>query len=402
MFRDKESIIISNDTPLVVDKLTVYPNRFIYKKKEFNFAEIESLSWYWLTRIINGISNQEIKFIINVKNSDTRIKIKNSLLVRQKKLVKAYEFIAEETFQNRLKKYLDQFDKYGCFKYQYVLIYSDGQVKYGKKYYSLENAQLEPFKIKIKQGGMFSSKCVIETRIDRDVILSLIDYILKNPQDPQQIRENTRKKQKAEKSFGVYLPNLISMLAKISKADERVTSEEIEVVSSFFLNDLKLDKQSFQNAIAIFNNTKDSLEPISYFANKILNEVGTDQNLLINTVNLLFSVATADNYFSAEEELMISEIETIFGVIGKTSYSFYRNNQSKNKEEMNESKYYEILGLKSDCNISEIKSAYRKLVMLYHPDRVQHLGMEFSELAEEKIKEINNAYEYFSKKYNLN
>jgi len=39
------------------------------------------------------------------------------------------------------------------------------------------------------------------------------------------------------------------------------------------------------------------------------------------------------------------------------------------------------------------------LSMQYHPDKVGHLGDEFKKVAEEKMKEINRAYEFLKKKY---
>lgn len=52
----------------------------------------------------------------------------------------------------------------------------------------------------------------------------------------------------------------------------------------------------------------------------------------------------------------------------------------------------EVLGVGSDASKSEIVAAYRKLVRMYHPDRVEGLGPEFKELAERRTKEINAAY----------
>ncbi|MCJ7603327.1 MAG: DnaJ domain-containing protein [Desulfobulbaceae bacterium] len=65
-----------------------------------------------------------------------------------------------------------------------------------------------------------------------------------------------------------------------------------------------------------------------------------------------------------------------------------------------EQQYYEILGLQPDASFEEIKKAYRKLSMRYHPDKVVHLGEEFKGVAEEKMKEINAAYQYLKKKFN--
>jgi DnaJ like chaperone protein len=37
--------------------------------------------------------------------------------------------------------------------------------------------------------------------------------------------------------------------------------------------------------------------------------------------------------------------------------------------------------------------------MKYHPDKVGHLGDEFKKVAEDKMKELNVAYEYLKKKF---
>lgn len=50
--------------------------------------------------------------------------------------------------------------------------------------------------------------------------------------------------------------------------------------------------------------------------------------------------------------------------------------------------YYEILGVPRDVSDEDLKKAYRKLVLQYHPDR--NPG---NKTAEEKIREINAAYE---------
>ena len=55
-------------------------------------------------------------------------------------------------------------------------------------------------------------------------------------------------------------------------------------------------------------------------------------------------------------------------------------------------RFYEIFGLKPGASEEDVKSAYRDLVQVWHPDRFTH-NQSLQKKAEEKLKEINKAYE---------
>ena len=67
--------------------------------------------------------------------------------------------------------------------------------------------------------------------------------------------------------------------------------------------------------------------------------------------------------------------------------------QSTGQSSPKERTPHEILNVPPGADQEEIKTAYRKLASQYHPDKVAHLGKEFQELAEQKFKEIQEAYQ---------
>ena len=59
--------------------------------------------------------------------------------------------------------------------------------------------------------------------------------------------------------------------------------------------------------------------------------------------------------------------------------------------------YYEVLGVTKGATDSEIKKAYRKMAVKFHPDKVSHLGEDFQKQAKEKFQKVSEAYENIKK-----
>src|ERR1700744_294054 len=74
--------------------------------------------------------------------------------------------------------------------------------------------------------------------------------------------------------------------------------------------------------------------------------------------------------------------------------TYARRNRNVTLREMayvSKADYYEVLGVSRDCSDQELKSAYRKQALKYHPDR--NPG---DHAAEEKFKEASEAYQVLS------
>ena len=61
---------------------------------------------------------------------------------------------------------------------------------------------------------------------------------------------------------------------------------------------------------------------------------------------------------------------------------------------MTSAKATEILEIPKTATIQEIKSAYKKKVMAFHPDRLMNAPLPDQKKAEQKMVEINQAYQY--------
>ena len=58
---------------------------------------------------------------------------------------------------------------------------------------------------------------------------------------------------------------------------------------------------------------------------------------------------------------------------------------------------YEILGIEPSASKKQIQAAYKTAIKKYHPDKLSHLGEEFSNLANKKFLEIQTAYDTLMK-----
>ncbi|MFC1829346.1 co-chaperone DjlA [Thermodesulfobacteriota bacterium] len=188
-----------------------------------------------------------------------------------------------------------------------------------------------------------------------------------------------------------------SMLAKLAKADGNVSKEEMDSVNHFMVYDLNLNPQNRKIALDIFHAAIGSTESFHDFAVQFYNQFRNQPQMLELMIDILLRVSIADGVLSKNEENLILTAVRTFNF----SDEAYKN--LKTRYVADTDKYYAALGSDRSDTDEHIKRQYRRLVSDYHPDKIASKGLpeEFTKFANDKFREIQEAYEEVKKDRNI-
>lgn len=193
----------------------------------------------------------------------------------------------------------------------------------------------------------------------------------------------------------VFFVGAFSMLAKLASADGTVSENAKRKVSEFMVNDLHLASQSYYNAVNIFNNALEQSVTFESLADQFYSNFRNSPSILQLMIDIFYRVANADGVVSKNEERLIEYAARRFQI----PQSVLDSIKLRYGVSSTPSKAYAVLGLTESATEAEIKKAYRKLILEFHPDTVAAKGMadEFKEYATKKFREIQEAYELICK-----
>ncbi len=199
-----------------------------------------------------------------------------------------------------------------------------------------------------------------------------------------------------DRQFLFYV-SLAALAAKMAKADGVVTEDEIRAFDNFLRLELKLPSNERKIVARLFNEAKKSPHDASSIAYQFRELLGYQPDVFQMLIHLLFRIAMADGRFHPAEERYIKEVANTLGLTPE-AYEQIRALFVKDTESA-----YRILGLSSQASDEEIRKAYKKLVMEFHPDKLIAKGVpeDFIKIANEKMAEINLAYDQISKERGL-
>ena len=163
-------------------------------------------------------------------------------------------------------------------------------------------------------------------------------------------------------------------------------------VKQFFVR--QFGRESAKEALIILRDLLKQEIPLHDVCSQISRNM--DYSSRLQLIHLLFGVSGADGNIHDSE---IRIVETISGYLGISSSDFI-SIRSMFIPDTNSA--YSILEIDPSSTNEEVKKAYRKMALKYHPDKVSHLGEDFRNSADEKFKKVNEAYEIIKKERNIN
>ena len=229
-------------------------------------------------------------------------------------------------------------------------------------------------------------------------------------------KENRKKIKNTEKNeeyiktkTSEFTYSLLILFAIIIKADKKTKRSEILFVRKYLVDNFGIE------------NAKEMMQLLKRLLEKNINAVEICEQIRINTdyyfrlelVHLLFKLAVADEQLVDEEfneikfiatnlslgQLDFIRIASMFSEFGRSQKSSSQHSRSSNYFS-NESKLetaYKILGIPNNSDKVTVKKAYRKLSKEYHPDKVAHLGENYTKIAKEKFIKMKAAYDLIKK-----
>lgn len=194
--------------------------------------------------------------------------------------------------------------------------------------------------------------------------------------------------QRAQTRVGDFEVSLLILSAAVMKADGKVMKSELNYVKEF------LKKQvGEQKAIEALPMLKEILEKdISVRQVGMQIRANMPHAMRLQLMHYLFGIANADKYVDSQELHVLQTIANYLGISGKDFHSIAAMFKARDVASA-----YEILEIEKGATDTEVKKAYRKMALKYHPDKVAQLGEEHKNAAKEKFVKVQEAYEQIKK-----
>lgn len=195
--------------------------------------------------------------------------------------------------------------------------------------------------------------------------------------------ETVNQRTAAQNDFKVAM---LVLMAAVMKADGSVVKSELNVVKSYLLKHYGEDE-----ALDALRMLRELLkQDIDYRAVAGQVRMNVTYSARLQLLHVLFSIAMSDGQMPEREMAVVKAIADAMGVYD----SDFRSIMAMFSVSRNEDWAYEVLEIKKEATDEEVKKAYRRMAMKYHPDKLAGMGEDIKQQATEKFRKINEAYEH--------
>lgn len=183
-----------------------------------------------------------------------------------------------------------------------------------------------------------------------------------------------------------FLMSLLVLSAAVIKADGKTTAQETATLRSFFTRNFGMQAGDEAEEIVKGILSKD----INLY--EVCTQVRScmDYSQRLQLYHYLVSLGACDGFDQREIDVL-ETIATYIGLSKSEADSIFAQFRPSNDSN------YKILEITPEATNDEVKKAYRKMAIKYHPDKVATLGEDVQKAAEEKFKAISQAYEAICK-----
>lgn len=184
-----------------------------------------------------------------------------------------------------------------------------------------------------------------------------------------------------------FMLSLLVLSSAVIRADNRFLQSEFDYVRAFVRRNFGSNAE--EEAMRILNDLNGKEINIYSVGGQIQQNMNYSQRLQL--FHYLADLANADGEFCEAERSVLQAIASALGITSTDAESILAM-FSKAKDSA-----YTVLEIQPTATDDEVKKAYRRLAMKYHPDKVSQLGPDVQEAAKAKFQAIQDAYEQIKK-----
>ena len=187
---------------------------------------------------------------------------------------------------------------------------------------------------------------------------------------------------------GDFALSMVVLSAAVMQADERVLKSELDYVKEFFRTNFG-QATAEQLTLALREALKNPVD-VRGVCMQIRANMPHAKRLLL--LQYLYGIAQADGNVDPREVDLIRRMAAALGISDKDRASIEAPFHSDKPDP------YTVLEIGRDASDTDIKKAYRRLALKFHPDKVRDMGDAYVKQAETRFLEVQEAYEGLKKR----